>query len=91
MKASTYIAALVRAHVAANAPLAAQELGALKHGVVVLTTAGRLLVKVWRTTPDDNVTLLDRLERMHDAVTRLERHMLEFGKAALISWESHSG
>jgi len=35
--------------------------------------------------------LLDRLERMHDVVRRLERCMFEFAKASLISWESHSG
>ena len=36
MKASSYLAALVRAHVAANPPLAATELAALKQSVVVL-------------------------------------------------------
>ncbi|MGH8257249.1 MAG: hypothetical protein ACRET0_13665 [Steroidobacteraceae bacterium] len=89
MKDSTYLAALVRAHVAANPPLALQELDALKHSVVALATAGRLLVKLWKTTVDD--TLLDRLERMHGAVTDLEQRTVEFAKAALISWESHSG
>jgi len=36
MKASTYLAALVRAHVAANPPLAATELAALKQTITVL-------------------------------------------------------
>jgi len=43
MKDSAYLAALVRAHVAANPPLATDELRALKLAVTVLAGFGRLL------------------------------------------------
>src|SRR4029450_1689176 len=36
MKASTYLAALVRAHVATNPPLTENELSAYKHGVICI-------------------------------------------------------
>src|SRR2546425_11341110 len=45
MKASTYLAALVRAHVGVNPPLAASELVALKRSVIVLAALGRLLAR----------------------------------------------
>ena len=43
MKRSAYLSALVRAHIAQNPPLAANELSALKLSVVVLAGLGRLL------------------------------------------------
>src|SRR5579863_7057631 len=45
MKPSAYLAALVRAHVAVNPPLAAKELAALKHSIVVLAELGPLLAE----------------------------------------------
>jgi hypothetical protein len=48
MKDSAYIAALVRGHVAANPPLATQELAAFKAAVSVLAGFGRLLARTAR-------------------------------------------
>ncbi len=45
MKDSAYIAALVRGHVAANPPLATQELAAFKTAVSVLAWFGRVLAR----------------------------------------------
>jgi len=53
MKASTYLAALVRAHVAANPPLAATELAALKQSIIVLAGFGRLLAHAVRNPSRD--------------------------------------
>lgn len=43
MKTSTYLAALVRSHIAANTVLTADELDSVKKAVVVLAGVGRLL------------------------------------------------
>ena len=85
---SAYLAALVRAHVAANPPLAAQELSALKYSVVVLAGISGHLVRALRNlSPDD---IRDALQRTQAAVAALEQRTHDFAKAALISWESRS-
>jgi hypothetical protein len=71
MKASTYLAALVRVHVAANPPLAAQELSALKRSMVVLAATGRLLAQGSRAPMD--ATLREDLQRTRAAVSALEQ------------------
>jgi hypothetical protein len=86
MKPSTYLAALVRAHVAGNPPLAVRELAALKQSVIVLATLGRLLAQV-RTTP--GVTRED-LQRTCSAVANLEQHTHDLARVALISWETRN-
>ncbi len=48
MRDSAYLAALVRAHVAASPPLAADELAALKLAVTVIAGFGRLLARTAR-------------------------------------------
>jgi hypothetical protein len=48
MKTSTYVAALVRSHIAANAVLAANELETVKQAVVVLAGVGRILSRIAR-------------------------------------------
>lgn len=86
MKAATYLAALARAHVAANPPLAAGELLALKQGVVVLAGLGRALVQAARATPRQ--TEREELWRIRVAVEALEQRVVDFVRAALVSWES---
>ena len=88
MKASTYLAALVRAHVAASPPLAAHELSALKQGVVVLAAIGRVLAQIARA-PSAGMMRED-LQRTRAAVAALEQRTHDLAKAALISWESRS-
>ena len=88
MKASAYLAALVRAHVVANPPLAAQELSALKYSVVVLAGISGYLVRALRNSSPGDIR--DALQRTQAAVAALEQHTHDFAKAALISWESRS-
>lgn len=87
MKPSAYIAALVRAHVAANPPWPAAELTALKQAVVVLAGVGRVLAQAERTSKGFSQ---DELERARSAVAALEQRTHDLAKAALISWESRS-
>jgi hypothetical protein len=86
MKASAYLAALVRAHVAVNPPLAARELAALKESVVILAALRRLLAQA-RFAP--GITRED-LQRTRSAVADLEQRTHELARAALISWETRS-
>jgi hypothetical protein len=93
MKASTYLAALVRAHVAANPPLAAAELAALKESIIVLTGLGRLLAQAARSPSlggEQQEDLRRQLRRTHAAVAAVEERTHDLARAALISWETHS-
>lgn len=89
MKPSTYVAALVRAHVAANPPLPTHELAVLKQSVFALTNLRRLLARAAQTSP----SALGRqdLERTRTAIAELEERTGNLARAALISWESRSG
>jgi hypothetical protein len=88
MKASAYLAALVRAHVVANPPLAAQELSALRYSVAVLAGISGHLIRALRNPSP--VDIRDGLQRTQAAVAALEQHTHDFARAALISWESRS-
>jgi hypothetical protein len=93
MKASTYLAALVRAHVAANPPLAATELAALKQSIIVLAGLGRLLAQAARSPSlggEQQEDLRRQLRRTHAAVAAVEERTHDLARAALISWETHS-
>jgi hypothetical protein len=86
MKSSTYLAALVRAHVTANPPLAANELSALKQGVSVLAALRRLLVRA--AQEPTGAMLKDELERTRAVVAAVETCAHNLARAALTSWES---
>ena len=86
MKASTYVAALVRAHVAVDPPLAARELAALKESVVVLAALGRLLTQ-GRFSSD---ATREDLQRTRAALKDLEQRTHDLARAALVSWETRS-
>jgi hypothetical protein len=91
MKDSVYIAALVRGHVAANPPMATQELAAFKAAVSVLAGFGRLLARAAREAAQAGVLPRDLqhdLSRTRGLVADLERRMHEFAQAALVTWES---
>jgi hypothetical protein len=93
MKASTYLAALVRAHVVADPPLSATELQALKQSILVLAGVGRLLAQAARNPSlggEQREDLRQQLRCTHAAVAALEEHTHELARAALISWETHS-
>jgi hypothetical protein len=85
MKSSAYLSALVRAHIARNPPLPANELAALKLSVVVLAGLGRLLA---RESKAPTGIARDDLQRTRAAIAELEQRMHALAKAALISWES---
>lgn len=89
MKASTYLAALVRAHVGVNPPLAASELAALKQSVIVLAGLGRLLARSLRMTSGAGIVRED-LQRTRAAVADLEQRTHDLARAALVSWESRN-
>lgn len=93
MKSSGYIAALVRAHVAANAPIAANELAALKTSVVVLAGLGTLLAQTARNPALGGQSLEDlrqNISRTRAAVVALEKATHDMVRTALISWETRS-
>lgn len=91
MKASTYLAALVRAHIATNPPLTENELCAYKQGVILLAGLGRLLTRMSRdgarvgSMPKD---LQQELSRTRAMVAGLEKVTSNLVCTALKSWES---
>lgn len=92
--ASNYIAALVRAHVAASPPLIREELHAFKEAVAVLAGARRVLHQLARNAlatgqlPED---LRQELSRMGGAIKTLEEQTRAFTRKALITWETNYG
>jgi hypothetical protein len=93
MKASTYLAALTRAHLGVNPPLAATELATLKQSIVVLAGLGHLLAQTARNPALAGAGLEDlrqNLSRTRAAVAALEQRTHDLARAALISWESRS-
>jgi len=88
MKLSTYVAALVRAHIAVNPPLPTDELAAFKRSVATLTALRRLLAESVRKSA--SAVGRDDLERTRTAVATLEQRTDDLARAALISWESRS-
>ena len=94
MKPSAYLAALVRAHVGVNPPLAANEVAALKHSIVVLAGLGTLLAQTIRNPALSDPGLEDlrqNISRTRTAVAALEQRTHDLVRRALISWESRSG
>jgi hypothetical protein len=93
MKPSAYLAALVRAHVAVNPPLAAKELAELKYSVVALTDLGMLLAETAHSPALAGPRLEEvrqYISRTRAAVTALEQRTHNLVRTALISWESRS-
>jgi hypothetical protein len=91
IKPSKYLAALVRAHVAANPPMTTGELRALKQAVAVLARIGTLLLTTSRavaqTAPNPGL-LLSELSETRSIVAEVERRAHDLARAALISWET---
>src|SRR6266513_325023 len=83
MKTSTYLAA--------DPPLSANELAALKQSIVILSGVGTLLAQSARNPAVSGPGLEDvrqTLSRMRVAVAALEQRTHDFAKAALMAWES---
>jgi len=91
VKTATYLAAMTRAHIAADPPLLAHELAALKQSIAILAGLGTLLGQGIRS-PAVNGSGVEEirqtLSRMRAAVAMLEQHTHDFAKAALMAWES---
>jgi hypothetical protein len=91
MKTSTYLAALVRAHIAANPPVPVSELRALKAMVAVLAELGRVLTAIERRVRETGEGAQDleaNLYKTRVALRALEITTSEFTRAALVSWET---
>jgi hypothetical protein len=93
MKPSAYLAALVRAHVTVNPPLATKELAELKYSIVVLSDLGTLLAQTARSPALAGPRLEEvrqNISRTRAAVAALEQRTHNLVRTALISWESRS-
>jgi hypothetical protein len=91
MKASTYLAALVRAHIGTNPPIPENELAAYKHGVILLAGLGRLLTRMSRDgarAGSMQKDLQQELSRTRAVVAGLEKVTSNLVCTALKSWES---
>ena len=91
MKASTYLAALVRSHIAADTVLTADELDSVKKAVVVLAGVGRLLSRIascggqgGSLSPETR----QALAQTRSVVAAVEQRTSDLARAALRSWES---
>ena len=91
MKASTYLAALVRSHITADTVLTADELDTVKKAVVVLAGVGRLLSRIARCggqggslSPETR----QALAQTRSVVAAVEQRTSDLARAALRSWES---
>lgn len=93
MKASAYLAALVRAHLRASPPLPAAELAALKESVAVLAGLGHIFARLARNpapTADDREGLRRDIAHVRITLAGLEQRTHDLAKAALIAWESRN-
>jgi hypothetical protein len=91
IRASTYLAALVRAHVAASPPLTVDELAILKQGVAVLANLGRSMSYIARNAAQGGALspeLQKLLSQTRAVVDALERRTHDLARSALITWES---
>jgi hypothetical protein len=91
MKTSTYLAALVRAHIAANPPVPAAEFSKLKTMIGVLATLTRVLAELdrrVRETGEGARELETNLYKTRVAIGALEIVISDFTRAALVSWET---
>lgn len=91
MKASAYLAALVRAHLRANPPIPTAELAALKESVAVLAGLGHVFARVARNptwTGEDREALRKEVAHIRVVLAGLERQTHDFAKTALIAWET---
>ena len=91
MKASTYLAALVRSHIAADMVLTVDELDSVKKAVVVLAGVGRLLSRIARCGGQGgslSPEARQALAQTRSVVTAIEQRTSDLARAALRSWES---
>jgi hypothetical protein len=90
LKDSTYLAALVRAHVSKNPPLVADELATLKKAVAVLSALRSLLARACREA-STSADIRRELHRTLVVVTAVEKLVHNLVRASIRSWESGYG
>jgi hypothetical protein len=86
-----YLAALIRAHVAASPPLTVDELAILKQGVAVLANLGRSMSYIARNAAQTGALspeLQKLLSQTRAVVDAFERRTHDLARSALITWES---
>ena len=91
MKTSTYLAALVRSHVAAKSVFTANELETVKQAVIVLAGVGRVLSRIARCGNQEGSLPPDvrqALAQTRSVVAAVEERTSNLARAALRSWES---
>ncbi len=91
MKTSTYLAALVRSHIAADTVLTADELETVKQAVVVLAGVGRVLSRIARCGSQGgslSPEVRQALAQTRSVVAAVEQRTSDLARAALRSWES---
>ncbi len=91
MKTSTYLAALVRSHIAADTVLTADELETVKQAVVVLAGVGRVLSRMARCDSQEGSLppeLRQAPAQTRSVVAAVEQRTSDLARAALRSWES---
>ncbi|PWT85900.1 MAG: hypothetical protein C5B58_02305 [Acidobacteria bacterium] len=91
VKTATYLAAMARAHIAADPPLFTPELAALKQSIAILSGLGLLLgqgVRSSALSAPELEEVRQTLSRTRAAVAALEQRTHDFAKAALMAWES---
>lgn len=91
IRSSTYLAALVRAHIARSPPLTIDELTILKQGVSVLATLGQALSRTSRRIAQSGVPvpeLQKELTLTRSVIAALEQRTHDLARSALTTWES---
>ena len=91
MKTSTYLAALVRSHIAANPVLSANELETVKQAVIVLAGVGRVLSRIARCGSQQGSLppeVRQALAQTRSVVAAVEQRTSDLARAALRSWEA---
>jgi len=91
MKTSTYLAALVRSHIAADTVLTANELETVKQAVIVLAGVGRVLSRIARCGSQEGSLSSEArqaLAQTRSVVAAVEQRTIDLARAALRSWES---
>lgn len=94
MPDSTYLAALVRAHLDSNPPLPTHELQLLKEATGTLAALGRTLRELerqQRLAQPVGVPLIAHLALLQSECTRIERALHDYASKALRAWEASHG
>ena len=91
IRPSRYVAALVRAHIAASPPLTIEEISILKRSVAVLAMLSRALSHTAQSIAQAGTappSLQTELSQTRAVVAAIEQRTHDLARSALITWES---